>query len=198
MFCDPNPAVPPPPVLGLWGGGFGVKSPWFACAVAWALARDLPGGVAFQGCFFNHRGHRGHRGGAGDFLCLLSTFYFLLSMAGMPLPPHPRPLSPCGGEGRILCFQLSVASLGGFFLRGFAGGLALLSWCFHGSGFSARACAAGRGGSFSAVFPATRAGRPVVGGSGSRQLRPASRKSPAELDLRSHPESGLGRCPWCL
>jgi hypothetical protein len=95
--------------------GRGVKSPWFACAVAWALARDLPGGVAFQGCFFNHRGHRGHRGGAGDFLCLLSTFYFLLSMAGMPLPPHPRPLSACGGEGRILCFQLSVASLGGFF-----------------------------------------------------------------------------------
>jgi hypothetical protein len=24
------------------------------------------------------------------------------------LPPHPRPLAPCGGEGR---FQLSVASL---------------------------------------------------------------------------------------
>ena len=28
------------------------------------------------------------------------------------LPPHPRPVAPCGGEGRIVCFQLAVSSGG--------------------------------------------------------------------------------------
>ncbi len=43
-----------------------------------------------------------------DFLCLLSTFSALLSMAWIPWPPHPRPLSPGGGEGRIGCFLQRV------------------------------------------------------------------------------------------
>ena len=37
------------------------------------------------------------------------------------LPPHPRPLSPCGGEGGLVgSFQLAVFSSGVFFLRVFA------------------------------------------------------------------------------
>ena len=42
--------------------------------------------------------------GVMDCPFLLSTFSCLRSMAGMPWPPHPRPLSTVGGEGRILCF----------------------------------------------------------------------------------------------
>ncbi len=28
------------------------------------------------------------------------------------LPPHPRPVAPCGGEGRIVSFQLAVSGGG--------------------------------------------------------------------------------------
>gem|GEM_PF-2719518 len=49
------------------------------------------------------------------------------------LPPHPRPLSPCGGEGGILVFsfQFSVFSCGGvgevFAVRGFIFAAGVLS-----------------------------------------------------------------------
>ncbi|HBC61479.1 MAG TPA: hypothetical protein DC058_09705 [Planctomycetaceae bacterium] len=41
-------------------------------------------------------------------------------------PPHPRPLSPCGGEGSICGFQ---SSFRGVFLRVFASSRELLHWC---------------------------------------------------------------------
>jgi hypothetical protein len=65
--------------------------------VVW-LAGLLFGGVFLttEGTEVTEEGLAGH--------CLLSTFSALASEAWMLLPPHPRPLSPGGGEGSLLVF----------------------------------------------------------------------------------------------
>ena len=95
-----------------FGGGhriFGARCSVFGVRCGQASRGRKSAGVISADCR-PHAKPRGTASGA-EVVCvrnctpLLSTFSSLLSMAGMPSPPLPRPLSPCGACGGFCVFD---------------------------------------------------------------------------------------------